>query len=133
MGRTVLIVASSDSVQGLVGRALMENGCRVVATNHVKQAWGALETDSPHLLVVDLPAQNTEIVKFLGIIRTLPDWQHVPVILLADQPQMQQASKLNPTQIIVRDENLEGALIEVVKKLFTVTATEDEAPRSMLF
>ena len=133
MGRTVLVIDSSDFVHGVVGRALMENGCRVVAASKMKQAWLALETDTPHLIVLEIPAQPSEVVKFLGLLRTLPDCQHVPVILLADQAQLQLANKLNASEVILRDENLEVALIEAAKKLFTINEQVEESPRSMLF
>jgi|GEM_PF-6847303 len=130
MGRTILVVDGSAAVQGIIGRTLMENGFRTVEATNAAQAIRSLETEIPHLVLLEMTTRATD---FLDAVRSNPDRTHLPVIVLADEKTVVHARQLQSSGVIVKDGHLADHLIDIIGPLFAVRETVEDAPRSMLF
>lgn len=117
--QTVLVVDDSAVFLGIVGRALMERDIRALPAVDATRAWSILEAESADLILLDLEMPRLGGIQFLEMLRQLPEWQHVPVVIMtsrADQKTRVRAAQLGATEFVIKTANFLADLIAQVEK-----------------
>ena len=101
---TVLMVEDHDDTACLVRFILERNGC---AVRHAPDGWNAKRltetTEPPDLVLLDISLPSQSGLEVLRAIRTTPEWQWIPVIILSADTRdetMAEAANLGATEYL---------------------------------
>lgn len=117
--QTVLVIDDSVLVLGIVGRALMERGIRVVSAASAHEASSLLERESVSLILLDPEMSRLAGLQFLERIRKVPEWRDLPVMIISagtDAKARVRAAQLGAVEFIRKDECFAETMVAVVEK-----------------
>jgi DNA-binding response OmpR family regulator len=128
---TVLMIEDHDDTACLVRFILERNG---YAVRHVPDGWNAkrlTETaEPPDLILLDISLPSLSGLEVLQAIRTTPEWQWIPVIILSGDTRietMAEATHLGATEYLKKPFSQERLMKAV--ELFLPRPTDQQAPR----
>ena len=76
----VLLVEPDNALAMTYRQALSSHNVQIVV--HAQDAIHAIDTEIPHLIVLELQLVNHGGIEFLHELRSYPEWQHIPVVVL---------------------------------------------------
>ncbi|MEA5467747.1 response regulator [Spirulina sp. 06S082] len=82
--RVLMVDDDSDLLQWLQ-QCLKTHNIEAIALNDPKQFWPALRQFQPDLLLLDLKMPQLSGIDLCQIVRSDPNWQHLPIIMLSAQ------------------------------------------------
>lgn len=130
-GPTVLMVEDHDDTACLVRFILEQNGYTV---RHAPDGWNAkrlTETaEPPDLVLLDISLPSLSGLEVLRAIRTAPEWQWIPVIILsADNREetIAEATTLGATEYLKKPFSQERLMKAV--EVFLPRPTDQQAPQ----
>ncbi len=128
---TVLMIEDHDDTACLVRFILERNG---YAVRHAPDGWNAkrlTETAKPpDLVLLDISLPSLSGLEVLRAIRTTPEWQWIPVIILSGDTRietMAEATHLGATEYLKKPFSQERLMKAV--ELFLPRPTDQQAPQ----
>jgi DNA-binding response OmpR family regulator len=128
---TVLMIEDHDDTACLV-RFILE--CNGYAVRHVPDGWNAKRltetTEPPDLILLDISLPSLSGLEVLRAIRTTPEWQWIPVIILSGDARietMAEATHLGATEYLKKPFSQERLMKAV--ELFLPRPTDQQAPQ----
>ncbi len=127
---TVLMIEDHDDTACLVRFILERNG---YAVKHAPDGWNAkrlTETKPPDLVLLDISLPSLSGLEVLRAIRTTPEWQWIPVIILSGDTRietMAEATNLGATEYLKKPFSQERLMKAV--ELFLPRPTDQQAPQ----
>jgi DNA-binding response OmpR family regulator len=128
---TVLMIEDHDDTACLVRFILERNG---YAVRHAPDGWNAkrlTETaEPPDLVLLDISLPSLSGLEVLRAIRTTPEWQSIPVIILSGDTRietMAEATNLGATEYLKKPFSQERLMKAV--ELFLPRPTNQQAPQ----
>lgn len=127
---TVLMIEDHDDTACLVRFILERNG---YAVKHAPDGWNAkrlTETKPPDLVLLDISLPSLSGLEVLRAIRTTPEWQWIPVIILSGDTRietMPEATDLGATEYLKKPFSQERLMKAV--ELFLPRPTDQQAPQ----
>lgn len=88
MKLNVLVVDDSTVIRKMLKRVLAESGLpldKVYEAGDGRQALGALETDTVHLVLCDVNMPVMDGLEFLEAVRGNPAWRSLPVLMVTTE------------------------------------------------
>lgn len=105
-GPTVLLIEDHDDTACLVRFILERNG---YAVRHAPDGWNAKRlietTEPPNLVLLDISLPSLSGLEVLRAIRTTPEWQWIPVVVLSADTReetMAEATNLGATEYLTK-------------------------------
>jgi CheY-like chemotaxis protein len=83
MSKTLLLADGSSTIQRVVELTFAEEDIRVVSVDDGEQALQSIERDEPDIVLADVGMQRLDGYSVSSHVKTSPQWQHIPVLLLA--------------------------------------------------
>ncbi|MEQ1680710.1 MAG: response regulator [Nitrospira sp.] len=130
-GPTVLMVEDHDDTACLIRFILERNGYTV---RHAPDGWNAKRltetTEPPDLVLLDISLPSLSGLEVLRAIRTTPEWQWIPVIILsADNREetITEATTLGATEYLKKPFSQERLMKAV--ELFLPRPNDQQAPQ----
>ena len=120
MKKNILIVDDSESIREVVSLGLKGAGYNVVAGINGEDGLRLL-TENPNvqLIITDLNMPVMDGIAFLKVVRTMPQYKYLPIIILTTESQeakKQEAKNAGATGWIIKP-FVKEKLLAVVKKL----------------
>ena len=78
----VLLVEDDVEARSIMARTLEKNGWKVSEASNGQEALDVMLDVQPHLILLDLMMPVMDGFGFLAEMRTNPEWQHIPVIVI---------------------------------------------------
>ncbi len=118
-GKSVLIVDDSPELLKFLEKILVNVGITITKAHTVTEAWQAIQTTAPHVIITDLEMAPESGFDFLEKLRANPSYIRIPVIVLSsrgDRSAINQAMGLGAKEYVQKP--LDASLIlQKVKKL----------------
>ena len=127
---TVLMIENHNNTACLIRFILERNG---YAVKHAPDGWNAkrlTETKPPDLVLLDISLPSLSGLEVLRAIRTTPEWQWIPVIILSGDTRietMAEATNLGATEYLKKPFSQERLMKAV--ELFLPRPTDQQAPQ----
>jgi len=83
MSKTLLLADGSSTIQRVVELTFAEEDIRVVSVDDGEQALQSIERDEPDIVLADVGMPRVDGYSVSSHVKTSPQWQHIPVLLLA--------------------------------------------------
>jgi CheY-like chemotaxis protein len=83
MSKTLLLADDSSTIQRVVELTFAEEGIRVITVDDGEQALRSIERDQPDIVLVDVGMPRVDGYSVSSHVKSSPEWQHIPVLLLA--------------------------------------------------
>src|SRR5579864_1246499 len=83
MSKTLLLADGSSTIQRVVELTFAEEDIRVISVDDGEQALQAIERDDPDIVLADVGMPRLDGYSVSSHVKTSPQWQHIPVLLLA--------------------------------------------------
>ncbi len=119
MAKTILIADDSVSIRTLVNATLEGAGYEVIITSDGQEALDQLDGKQIDLVLTDLNMPKIDGTELVRRIRTIEQYQFIPVLLLTTESQASkkmEAKEAGATGWIVKP-FMESKLLDVIKKV----------------
>ena len=83
MSKTLLLADGSSTIQRVVALTFADEDIRVVTVDDGEQALQSIERDEPDIVLADVGLPRVDGYSVSSHVKTSPQWQHIPVLLLA--------------------------------------------------
>ncbi len=87
MAKTILIVDDSESIREVVSFTLENEGYNVLVAIDGKDALKFLDGTQIDLIITDLHMPNMDGIGLIKEVRTMADYQHIPILFLTTESQ----------------------------------------------
>jgi len=129
MSYRILLLSSDRQLSRNTAAFLKLKGYNVSIYSDPQQAVVAADSIKPHLAVVDLALASRSGIEFLYELRSYPDWQSIPVIIMGNQhlldiePYLEAFTQLNISQYLSRPLTSLQKLEQEVERLLRAPQT----------
>jgi two-component system, chemotaxis family, chemotaxis protein CheY len=118
MPKKFLVVDDSASMRQLVSFTIKDAGYDVLIAENGKDAIGKLSKTKVDMIITDLNMPEMDGIEFIKKLRTMPDYQFAPIVMLTTESQeakRQEGKQAGASGWIVKPFSPEQ-LLDVVKK-----------------
>jgi CheY-like chemotaxis protein len=127
----VLVVDDAAANREVLGRMLKADGYEVIEAENGLQALQKLDDHSPELILLDLMMPVMDGFAFLHELRSRPQWQQVPVMVITAKDLSQQERQLlnnNVSQVIEKSAHKRETILGEISRQVTaqIRSTEKE-------
>jgi two-component system, chemotaxis family, chemotaxis protein CheY len=116
---TILIVEDTPLWQKQIEQAMQAAGYATLMANNGVEALALLKTHKPAVIVSDIEMPLMSGLEFMKVLRSMPQWQKMPIILLTTstaKDRVVEAIRLQPVQYMLKGSFVAEQLAERVKR-----------------
>jgi PleD family two-component response regulator len=115
--KTILLIDDSNTNLVLLETLLKRNGYNVCSALNAMDGIGSIKKNIPDLIYLDLVMPDLDGLDFMKILRSKPEWEKIPVIILSavsDRSLINKSKEMGVADYIVKPINI-NKIIDLTK------------------